>query len=44
MQKNDVNPFEWLKKVLEIIPHHKMNKLHELLPQNLKVGSIQEME
>ncbi len=43
-KKNDVNPFEWLKKVLEIIPHHKVNKLHELLPQNLKVGLIQEME
>ena len=43
-KKNDVNPFEWLKTVLEIIPHHKVNKLHELLPQNLKVGSIQEKE
>src|SRR5690554_98761 len=36
-KKNDVNPYEWLKKVLEIIPSHKVNMLHELLPQNLKL-------
>ena len=36
-KKNEVNPFEWLKKVLEIIPEYKVNKLHELLPQNLKL-------
>ena len=36
-KKNDVNPFDWLKRVLEIIPEHKVNRLHELLPQNLKV-------
>ena len=36
-KKNDVNPFEWLKKVLEVIPEHKVNQLHELLPQNLKL-------
>lgn len=36
-KKNDVNPFEWLKKVLEVIPTYKVNKLHELLPQNLKI-------
>lgn len=36
-KKNDVNPFEWLKKVLEIIPDYKVNKLDELLPQNLKL-------
>jgi len=35
-KKNDVNPFDWLKKVLEIIPEHKVSKLHELLPQNLE--------
>jgi transposase len=35
-KKNDVNPFEWLKKVLEVIPEHKVSKLHELLPQNLE--------
>jgi transposase len=36
-KKNDVNPVEWLKKVLEVIPQYKVNKLHELLPQNLKL-------
>lgn len=36
-KKNGVNPFEWLKKVLEVIPDHKVNKLHELLPQNLEI-------
>ena len=36
-KKNNVNPFEWLRKVLEMIPEHKVNKLHELLPQNLQL-------
>ena len=36
-KKNNVNPFNWLKRVLEVIPEHKANKLHELLPQNLKL-------
>jgi hypothetical protein len=36
-KKNNVNPFDWLKKVLEIIPTHKVNKLNELLPQNLEL-------
>jgi transposase len=36
-KKNNVNPFEWLRKVLEVIPEHKVNKLHELLPQNLEL-------
>lgn len=36
-KKNDVNPFEWLRKVLEVIPEYKVNKLYELLPQNLKL-------
>ncbi|MBM3436440.1 MAG: IS66 family transposase [Bacteroidetes bacterium] len=30
----NINPFEWLKDVLERIPLHKANKLNELLPQN----------
>jgi transposase len=34
---NNVNPFDWLKKVLDIIPTYKVNKLHELLPQNLEL-------
>lgn len=33
--KNNVNPFDWLKKVLEIIPTYKVNQLTDLLPQNL---------
>jgi transposase len=36
-KKNGVNPYEWLKKVLEVIPEHKVNMLHQLLPQNLEL-------
>ena len=36
-KKNGVNPYEWLKKILEVIPEYKVNRLAELLPQNLKV-------
>jgi len=36
-KKHDVNPFDWLKKVLEIIPDYPANKLQDLLPQNLKL-------
>jgi transposase len=36
-KKNNVNPYQWLKKVLEIIPEFHANKLSELLPQNLKL-------
>ena len=36
-KKNNVNPYEWLKKVLDVIPQHKVNKLHELLPQNIEL-------
>lgn len=36
-KKNDVNPFIWLKQVLEVIPQHKANRIHELLPQHLKL-------
>jgi len=32
---NKVEPFAWLKKVLEVIPEYKANKLVELLPANL---------
>jgi len=34
-KKNNVNPYDWLNRVLEVIPTHKVNRLHELLPQNL---------
>jgi len=36
-KKNNLNPFEWLKKVLTVIPDYPANKLFELLPQNLKL-------
>ena len=36
-KKNDVNPFDWQKKVLEVIPTNKVNQLHQLLPQNLEI-------
>jgi len=36
-KKNNANPYQWLKKVLEIIPEYHANKLPELFPQNLKL-------
>lgn len=36
-KKNNVNPYQWLKKVLEVIPEYPANKLADLLPQNLKL-------
>jgi transposase len=36
-KKNNVNPYLWLKKVLEIIPEYHANKLSDLLPQNLVI-------
>jgi hypothetical protein len=30
-----VDPMAWMKTVLERIADHKINKLHELFPQNL---------
>jgi len=35
-KKNNVNPYQWLKKVLEVIPDYPANKIGDLLPQNLK--------
>lgn len=32
--KNNVNPYKWLKRVLEIISDHPINKIEELLPTN----------
>ena len=31
-RRNDVNPFKWLKDVLERIPEHSIQRLDELLP------------
>ena len=36
-KKNDINPYQWLRKVLEVIPTYKVNRLTELLPQNLEL-------
>jgi len=36
-RKNNVNPYQWLKKVLEVIPTYSANKIGDLLPQNLKL-------
>ncbi len=33
---NDINPQEWLNDVLNRILEYKVNKLHELLPNNWK--------
>lgn len=35
-KKNDVNPFLWLRHVLDHIADHKVNKLEQLLPHNFK--------
>jgi transposase len=34
-KKNNVNPYQWLRKVLAVIPTYKVNRLTDLLPQNL---------
>jgi transposase len=36
-KKNGVNPYDWLRKVLKVIPAYKVNKLTDLLPQNLEL-------
>jgi transposase len=36
-KKNNVNPYQWLKKVLEVIPEYPANKIGDLLPQNIKL-------
>lgn len=35
--KNNVNPYKWLTKVLTIISDYPVNKIEDLLPQNLKL-------
>jgi len=37
-KNNHVDPFTWLKKVLEIIPDYPAKKLSDLLPQNLDLS------
>src|SRR6056297_3121298 len=36
-KKHGVNPWKWLKRVLELIPDYPANQLDDLLPQNLKL-------
>ena len=36
-KKNNVNPYQWMKRVLELIPEYPANKIGDLLPQNLKL-------
>lgn len=36
-KKHNINPYLWLKKVLDVIPDYHANKLQDLLPQNLKL-------
>lgn len=36
-QQHRVNPWKWLKRVLELIPDYPANQLDDLLPQNLKL-------
>lgn len=36
-KKQGVNPYKWLKKVLDIIPDYNAQKLNELFPQNLNL-------
>ena len=37
-KNNHVDPYTWLKRVLEIIPDYPANKLSDLLPQNLDLS------
>lgn len=37
---NDINPQKWLAFVLENIADHKVNKLHQLLPNNIDTEKI----
>jgi transposase len=36
----DINPYDYLKDVLERLPQHPINRLHELLPPNWKPAKI----
>ena len=36
---NDVNPYEYLKDVLEKINNWPINRIHELLPHNWKINN-----
>ncbi len=36
-KKHQVNPYKWMKKILDIIPDYNAQKLSELFPQNLNL-------
>jgi len=36
-KQHGVNPWKWLKRVLELIPDYPANQLDDLLPQNMKL-------
>jgi len=38
---NDVEPYSWLKEVLERLPGHPVNRLEELLPCNIRYTNHQ---
>jgi transposase len=38
---NNINPQKWLQYVLENIADHKVNKLHELLPNNINPEKLE---
>ncbi|HRX00412.1 MAG TPA: IS66 family transposase [Cyclobacteriaceae bacterium] len=38
-KKNNVNPYQWLKQVLQLLPDYPANKLTDLLPQNLQIST-----
>lgn len=37
---HNINPYQWLRQVLEVISDYKVSKLSELLPQNLILETI----
>lgn len=37
-KQRGVNPWEWPKRVLELIPDYPANQLDDLLPQTLELG------
>ena len=36
----DINPYDYLQDVLERLPEHPVNQLHELLPPNWKPAKV----
>lgn len=40
---NEVNPYQWLKHVLEVIPDHKVNELENLFPGKVNLAMSDEV-